>query len=101
MTKEEIQDVLHTVDKLNEYLSDDLIERYGCYFSYETNGWWHGIKFMDIILWNTEDEVREWIDDENRYEPLYPFVLGEFQKFAKMISNLDRINKIKQLKKRT
>lgn len=98
MTTEELNEILETVDNLNEYLTENLVYM-GFTFSYETNGWWHGIKFMDYVLWSSENETREWVDAENKYEPLYPIILTEFQKIATMFGNLERINKLKRLKK--
>lgn len=94
---DETNEILDAVDKLENYLSDELREDFGCSFTYETNGWWHGIKFMDMVLWSSENETRAWIETENKYEPLYPVVLSEFMRFARMIANLERINKINNL----
>lgn len=43
-------------------------------FSLSTTGYAQIISFDDQILWSSEDDTREWIDEEDDYEPFLPFI---------------------------
>ncbi len=34
-----------------------------------------------MLLWTDSDDEREWIEDEDDYEPLLPFLKKEYNKF--------------------
>jgi hypothetical protein len=53
-----------------------------------TNGESHLIYFMDVIIWSSDNEEREWIDDDMEYEPLKLFLEKEIQKLLYKISAL-------------
>lgn len=70
--------------ELNEVIEDlnnDLYEKFGDDVSldrlwgYETVGYYTLIKFGEFVLWNSEDDEREWIEDKNDYEPMKPFLI--------------------------
>ncbi len=58
-------------------LNTELYERFGEVekgFEYSTTGFVDAISFDGVLLWNSEMEVREWIEEKNDYEPFEPFI---------------------------
>ena len=58
---------------------------YGTGLQFKTDGFASVITFMDFEIWSTENDEREYIDEEDDYEPLAPFVR---RKFNELIANL-------------
>ena len=55
-------------------LNTELYERFGeveKVFEYSTTGFVDAISFGGVLLWNSEMEVREWIEEKNDYEPFF------------------------------
>ena len=71
-------DYLEIINELNEELCEKVnneIERLvGRDFNYSTNGYIDIINFGEIMIWNSEMDEREWIEDKNDYEPFKPFI---------------------------
>ena len=66
-------DYLKLINELNE----ELYERVGeteFDFNYSTNGYVDIINMGNIMLWNSENDEREYIEDKNDYEPMKPFI---------------------------
>ena len=72
-----------TVAKLNYDLYEKQYENRG-HFLLESTGDYNCIKFGGILLWDEENDDREWLDDD--FEPLYPFVR---KKFFQLIDDMD------------
>lgn len=51
-------------------------------FTYETAGNYSLIKFGEEILWDSENEPREWIEDDNDYEDLKTFIKREYNRYV-------------------
>ena len=68
-----MSEYLQIIDELNQELYEKLGET-DWEFSYSTNGYVHIIKFGEIVIWNSEDDEREWIEEKNDYEPMKPFL---------------------------
>ena len=68
------------------YEKFDEVEKY---FEYSTNGFVDTISFEGVLLWNSEMDVREWIEENNDYEP--------FELFIRRIFN-EHLNKMSRLK---
>ena len=72
-------------------LNGELYDRFGeteLSFIYVTNGYCEYISFGETIIWNSEDDGRLWIEDENDYEPLIPFVKRNFNEWADKLYSL-------------
>lgn len=73
-------------------LNAELYERYGeteRIFSYTTNGFYDIISFDEIMLWNSEDDDRHFIEEIDDYEPFIPFIMRKFNNY------IDDLNKLK------
>jgi len=56
-------------------------------FEYCTNGFMSSISIGGFNIWNSEDDDREWIEEENDYEPFLPFIKNKFNELTdKLIS---------------
>lgn len=84
----EIKEYIEVVDALNEILFDENLEA-EFYFSLETTTYFSAIKFMDYVLWCSENDERKYIEEIDDYEPLLGFCQKEFNKYA------DRLHKLK------
>lgn len=51
-------------------------------FTYESAGYYCWIKFGDEILWDSENEPREWIEEKNDYEDLKTFIKKEYNRYV-------------------
>ena len=73
-------------------LNAELYEKYGeteKLFEYSTNGFVEAISFDGVLLWNSEMEGREWIEEKNDYEPFEPYIRRIFNEY------LDKMHKLK------
>lgn len=73
-------DYLEVIYELNQELYDkhgDLENQ----FFYTANGYIDVIGFGDFILWHSEDDTREWIEEKNDYEPFKPFIKKLFNDY--------------------
>ena len=97
--KAETQEILDAVDIINY----ELPENCAYYLEYTDNTWAQYIKFADHIIWSSEDEEREWIEESKEehedgsgrwriipahYEDMEPFLR---KKINELISNLSKI----------
>lgn len=57
--------------------------------NYESDGTSELVRFMDIIIWCSEDDEREFIENKNAYEPMKPFLI---KKMRKLIEKANKIN---------
>ena len=64
---------LEIINELNQELYEKVGE-IGRDFSYSTNGYVDFVNFGEIMIWNSEMDEREWIEENNDYEPLKPFI---------------------------
>lgn len=62
-------------------------------FSYEGTENFSYIKFGDEILWCSEEDEREFFEEDNRYEPLLDFVKKKFNEYVKKLQKF-RFEKI-------
>ena len=53
-----------------------------------TDGFASVIEFMGHVLWSTEDDDRDYIEETDDFEPLAPFVR---RKFNELIDNLSAL----------
>lgn len=82
---------MNTYKELVTELNIELYERFGEFekgFEYSTTGFVDEIKFDGVSLWNSEMEVREWIEDKNDYEPFEPFIRRTFNEYLDKMHTL-------------
>ncbi len=77
--------------KLVSELNAELYERFGeteANFSYSTNGYVECILFGEAMIWNSEMDDREWIEEKNDYEPFEPFIKRTFNTWVDKLHSL-------------
>lgn len=80
---------LEIVQELNSELYDN--HRYeGEQFFYTANGFVDIIGFGNILLWHSEDDDRERVEEENDYEPMKPFIKRKLRDYAKNLTKLSK-----------
>ena len=85
-----MENYINIVEELNEILIGDNVYSYD-EFIYITNGQLHTIKFCDIVLWNSEMEEREQIEEDNDYEPLKPYLIKVYKEYVDTLNNYSKI----------
>ena len=73
-------------------LNAELYEKFGETekgFEYSTTGFVDAISFDGVLLWNSEMEGREWIEEKNDYEPFEPYIRRIFNEY------LDKMHKLR------
>jgi len=58
---------------------------------FESNGCNDVVKFLGNIIYNDDDNDREWDEETNSYEPFQPYLL---RKMCKEISKIKKIEKL-------
>jgi len=81
---------LEIINDLNQELYEKVGE-IGRDFSYSTNGYVDIVNFGEIMIWNSEMDEREWIEDKNDYEPLKPFLK------RMLLQEIDKLIKVKNV----
>lgn len=92
MDKELQEECLQVVDKLNEYVWSILGEESIHGFSYNTDGFVQQILFDEQILWDSENEPREWVEINSDYESLEKFIKSMFNEYVRDLYKLKFVN---------
>lgn len=84
-----MENLKEMVGKLNDRLFEIDDEYESCNsFIYSSCGHCESILFGDTLLWNSEDDDREYNEETNEYEDLKTFVVKQFNKYIDRIQNL-------------
>lgn len=89
---------IDVVDKLNDSLWGEEVlheENFHQTFSYRYYSTFEQIYYNDILIWCSENEEREWLEENNDYEDLYFFCR---KRFSQEMNDLIRLNTLVQLK---
>jgi hypothetical protein len=73
------EEIISLVERLNAQVFD--VIGYGC-FGYHTDGTNQAICIDDFSLWDDAEDPREYIDAEDEYEELEPFVRKAAKDYA-------------------
>jgi hypothetical protein len=73
MNSKKNMNYLEIINELNEELYEN-VDELDRDFNYCTNGAVHIVNFGEIMIWNSEMNEREWIEEKNDYEPFKPFI---------------------------
>jgi hypothetical protein len=57
-------------------------------FNYSTNGMVDVISFGDQILWDSENEPREWLEETQDYEPLKAYVIKSYYNYVALLNSI-------------
>jgi hypothetical protein len=87
---------LEVVTEINYKISDKQYKDNPVYYNnnyvflleYLTDGFVEVIKFEKFVLWDSENDERDWLDNDNK-EPLLPFIKKKLNK------HIDKIKKLK------
>ena len=77
--------------EMTKELNFDLYNRCGeteMVFEYHTNGFRDIVSICGFIIWDSEDDNREWIKETQNYEPFLPFIKKEFNRIVDMLNSL-------------
>jgi len=55
---------------------------------YTSSGFVDVIGFGDIMLWNSEDGDRKWVESKNDFEPMKPFLIKQLKEYGKLLIKL-------------
>lgn len=84
---EERLDYIEIVRELNVELYEIHNEEYQS-FSYMSNGYYDAVYFEEHVLWDSENDNREFIEETNDYEPFLPFIKREFNNWVDKLNSL-------------
>lgn len=85
-------DFVEVVETLNEIMFENnpkLLDSFSDVFEYSTTGFWDCIKFGNNIIWDSEHDDREWIEELNDYEPFLPFIQRVFNEYLNTLKTLE------------
>ena len=57
-------------------------------FDYSSDGYIDCIWFGMELLWDSDNEGREWIEENNDYEPLKPYIRRAFNDYVNKLNSL-------------
>lgn len=83
-------EVLSIVEELNQ----EIFDKYGedasqlLQFTVVSTGFYTSINFLGQVIWSSEEDDREWIEEENDYELLDPFIRKKVNELTTQISSL-------------
>lgn len=81
-------DFVEIVNELNLMIFEKDENNYEAAFFYTTDGIVDVITFHDKVLWSSEDEDREWIEEIQDYEPLKLFLLKRLDAYVCKITSI-------------
>lgn len=77
------------IDELNDNIPPIIYEDADCWpmcFGFAYNGIAVAVTFMEITLWDSENDEREFNEDLDDYEPLKDYVLRQFNAYVKNLN---------------
>lgn len=90
----EIEELVDVVDALNhEIFDEDWVNKLGWCFTLQYSTYYSQILFNDVVLWNSENDEREYNEDTDKFEPLLTYCKREFCKAG---NNMLILNKLIQ-----
>ena len=81
----EIVNAIHSIEE-DIYESTGGVEYFNIYV--KTNGFECVIKFLDIILWSSEGEDRDYDESKDEYEPFEPFLRRALNRELNMLGRI-------------
>lgn len=81
------EDLLQVIDVLNELIYDEK-NQYRERFSLLIDGHYIVIQFGSVCLWCSDEDDREFYEQTNRYEPMFPFIQRKFNAYVEDLYSL-------------
>jgi len=72
-------------------LNAELYEKFGeteMGFGYMTSGFYDMITFGEFIIWDGENDDREFNEETGKYEPFLPFIKNVFNEWVNKLNSL-------------
>lgn len=83
MNAEKIEDIVFELnDKIADHNEKSKDMEISSTFTFETNGYYSVIAFGEEIMWDSDNEPREWIEETNEYEDLQTYVQKRFNQYV-------------------
>jgi len=84
-------DIIKIVNRLNDELYDQnpiLISNYGIYLEFSSVGYSSIIKFLDIVIWDEDNDERDFDESKNEYEPLKFFLIRKINDILEKLGKI-------------
>lgn len=85
------QDFITIINELNDDFQDELTNSQHS-FNYSSNGYEDIISFNDQLLWDSENDDREFIEETNEYVPLLPHLKNKFNNYVNELNKINKFN---------
>lgn len=83
-----LEEAIKAVRFLNERIYNCMGDQYPNQVGITTNGDIIIIEFLDLTLYNSEDEPRRWIEKKNEYEPLLDYLQKQLRRNLILLKKL-------------
>jgi len=81
------EEQIKIVRELNEEMESR--EEYKYFrFTYETEGKYGRIKFLEYVVWDEIDDEREWDIKKHKYEDLKQYIKKSLREYGKILSSI-------------
>ena len=80
--------MIKEIEQAVQSIEEDIFNQTGIdYFniSIKSNGFCQTVSFVGIDLWSSEDDMREYNEDEDKYEPIEKFLRRELMNQLKKL----------------
>jgi len=85
------QDFISIVNELNDGIGDEL-ENSQHSFNYSSNGYSDMILFNDRVLYCSENDDREFLEEKNGYEAFLPYIKNKFNNYVNELNKINKFN---------
>lgn len=84
----QIEDIVYDI---NEQMIKQEHYDYGVFFGLELkcNGYNTLVSYLDVPIWFSDEDEREWIEEKNDYEPLDGFLKKKVNEINSLITNIE------------
>ena len=84
-------DIIDAVTALNDKLFIEGYEDGNIQFLFSTIGYIDLVEFLGVVIWNSEDDCRDWNDDTVQYEPILDCLQRQANELISKLSGLEFI----------
>jgi hypothetical protein len=86
-----MKEIVRIINEINDNMYDSnpkFFNEYNCYCEVSSNGLQTIVKFLDICIWDEDNDDRKFNEDANEYESLESYLR---EKITKIIKELNKI----------
>ena len=91
-THKQLQEVFGIVNDINADIyeaNEDIVEEYGIYLEILTNGDTIIVQYLGCIIWNSENDERDFINEKDEYEDLNGFIRKSINNLTESICKVN------------